>query len=509
MRRWLILLHRYLGIALSALFVLWFASGLAMMYAGEMPNLAPARRLERAADLDLAAVQVTPADAARRLRLVDPPTAIILTTVLDRPAYRFFEGQTMRTVFADTGAVLVSLSMDECRRLATRMARAPEAAVEYVATLTRPDQWTLVDRRMPVHKFRVHDADGTEVYVAPHLGEVTVMTTRRARLLAWLGAIPHWLYLPSLRLNRPLWYQLVVWASLAGCVMTVLGLMIGVLQLRVSAAGERRVWIPYTGWMRWHHLTGLAFGLFALTWIFSGLLSMEPFNWTRASGLELRTEHLAGGPPDPAAFPPLDAARWSGLGLGAIKQIEFRRVLGDPYYLVTAAPAPVTSPARTGRARTDGADGSHRTRWLVEARSLRPRIDPFGPDSIVPRVAAAAPGVPVTEVQRLTEYDRYYYARYGRVPPLPVLRIKLGDGASSWVYLDPQFAEVVFVTSRFERLERWLYHGLHSLDVFAPYESAWRKSLVILLSLGGLGTSGLGLWLGWKRVWRWATRQRR
>ena len=32
-RRWLIWTHRYVGIPLSALFVLWFASGIVMMYA--------------------------------------------------------------------------------------------------------------------------------------------------------------------------------------------------------------------------------------------------------------------------------------------------------------------------------------------------------------------------------------------------------------------------------------------------------------------------------------------
>ena len=35
--RWLIWTHRYVGIPLSTLFVLWFASGIVMMYTGDMP----------------------------------------------------------------------------------------------------------------------------------------------------------------------------------------------------------------------------------------------------------------------------------------------------------------------------------------------------------------------------------------------------------------------------------------------------------------------------------------
>ena len=51
-RRFLILTHRYLGIVLSLLIVVWFASGIVMMYAGGMPRLAPQLRLERLPQLD-------------------------------------------------------------------------------------------------------------------------------------------------------------------------------------------------------------------------------------------------------------------------------------------------------------------------------------------------------------------------------------------------------------------------------------------------------------------------
>ena len=40
-RKSLILVHRYLGIALGLLFVTWFLSGIGMMYAGVMPTLSP------------------------------------------------------------------------------------------------------------------------------------------------------------------------------------------------------------------------------------------------------------------------------------------------------------------------------------------------------------------------------------------------------------------------------------------------------------------------------------
>jgi hypothetical protein len=37
--------------------------------------------------------------------------------------------------------------------------------------------------------------------------------------------------------------------------------------------------IPYRGWKRWHTIIGLVFGVVTVTWAFSGLLSMGPFDF--------------------------------------------------------------------------------------------------------------------------------------------------------------------------------------------------------------------------------------
>ena len=47
LRKWLILSHRYAGIVLSLLVVMWFVTGITMMYAGGMPRLTPEMRLEK------------------------------------------------------------------------------------------------------------------------------------------------------------------------------------------------------------------------------------------------------------------------------------------------------------------------------------------------------------------------------------------------------------------------------------------------------------------------------
>ena len=511
--RWLILLHRYLGIPLSVLFVVWFASGIVMMYTRDMPRLTPELRLERLAELDLDRVAMTPAAAARRAYLSPIPRSASLLTVADRPAYRF-DGVT---VFADTGERLEEVGPTEAAAVASRFTGRTRDVVEYAGTLTEPDQWTLVEQReLPLHRFVIDDEAGTELYVSPRTAEVVMLTTRRSRALAWIGAIPHWFYFTALRSNQPLWYDVVVWTSTLGCLLACIGLALGVTQFRWrrSRGGNRStggLWarIPYAGWMRWHYQTGVVFGLVTLTWVFSGLLSMEPYGWTSARGLDVPGDALSGGPLELARFPAPDAGTLASIAGGRpVKEIELLRIQDESYYLVRTAgddPVPAGS-AHRPRAGAGAGGGVDSGPVLVAADTATARKEPFAVESLLARLTASVPGEPVVESALLAEYDSYYYARggsRGRQAPLPVLRVKFGDPLETWVYVDPALGRVVAREHRLTRVERWLFNGLHSLDFAFWYD---RRPLwdigVILLSLGGLASSGIGLWIGCGRIRR-------
>ena len=510
--RWLILVHRYLGIPLSVLFVVWFASGIVMMYTRDMPRLTPELRLERLAELDLDRVALAPAAAARRAYLSPTPRSALLLTVMGRPAYRF-DGVT---VFADTGERLAAVNSTAAAAVASQFSGRPREAVEYAGTFTEPDQWTLVERgQLPLHKLLIADEARTELYVSPRTAEVVMLTTRGSRLLAWVGAIPHWLYFTALRTNQPLWYDIVVWTSTLGCLLAVIGLVLGVTQFRWRlrrgdnrSTGGIRSRIPYAGWMRWHYLTGVVFGLVTLTWVFSGLLSMDPYGWNNASGLDVPRDALSGGPLDLASFAAVDGGAWGRVvGGQPVKEIELLRIQDDPYYVVRAGAGPVEAPGVLPDRRTniDGG-GEAPGPLLVAADTLALRKEPFSSESLLKRLTEAVPGVPVVESELLADYDAYYYARgYSRErqAPLPVLRVKFGDPMETWVYVDPALGRVVAREHRFTRVERWLFNGLHSLDFAFWYD---RRPLwdigVIALSLGGLASSGIGLWIGCGRIRR-------
>ncbi len=506
-RRILILGHRYLGMALSLMVMMWFATGITMMFAGGMPRLTPELRLDRLPPLDLSQVRLTPSDAASRAALGGSPARASLVTVMGRPAYRFSSGGST-TVFADTGDVLDRVSPSESRRIASRFVNVPEDRVQYVRTLTKVDQWTLVQgRQLPMHKLRIDDAGATEIYVEANTGEVAQLTTRRGRLLAWISTIPHWLYFTALRTNQPLWYRVVVWTSALACVLTVLGLALAVTQFRRTRPFRLPAAIPYAGWMRWHYVTGAVFGVFTLTFAFSGLVSMEPFAWTAATGVEVPRTAFSGGPLDLSRFGTIDPAAWGRAVDGrATKEIELLRIQDEPYYLVRHT-GDVDRFAQRERLHQpyNIAGRADDTRILVSAASLEVRRDPFDVESLLARLKAAMPDVAIAESAMLADYDSYYYSR-ARLTPLPVLRVKLADPDETWVYIDPALSQVLAQVHRYSRVERWLYNGLHSMDFAFWYRSPAWGVVMTLLCLGGLASSGMGLLLGVRRLRRAAAR---
>ena len=74
-KRWLYLVHRWLGVLLCAFFAMWFVSGVVMMYVG-YPKLTQAERLAHLPPLRSTMLGperlLEPADALQRAGLVGP-----------------------------------------------------------------------------------------------------------------------------------------------------------------------------------------------------------------------------------------------------------------------------------------------------------------------------------------------------------------------------------------------------------------------------------------------------
>src|SRR5262249_37218612 len=145
------------------------------------------------------------------------------------------------------------------------------------------DQFTLgrAPRDRPFHRFEFDDPDRTTIYVSGTTGQIVTWTTAGHRFWNWLGTIPHFLYFQSLRVQQQLWSQTVIWTSLLGTFLTVVGIILGVVQFGRGKEGKLS---PYRGWFYWHHVIGLIFGVLTLTWVLSGLISMNPWGFLEGRG---------------------------------------------------------------------------------------------------------------------------------------------------------------------------------------------------------------------------------
>jgi hypothetical protein len=138
---------------------------------------------------------------------------------------------------------------------------------------------------------------------------------------------------------------------------------------------------------------------------------------------------------------------------------------------------------------------------LVGADTAAPRVkEGFSRDELVAAARKAMAGATPVDVDWLTDGDAYYYQR-GRSSRAPVLRAKFDDEDDTWLYFDAADGSLVQAEVRGSRVERWLYQGLHSLDVPWLYQTPWVwYPLIIGLSLGGLALSLTSVAISWRLV---------
>jgi hypothetical protein len=469
-RRLLVYTHRWLGIAGCVLFATWFASGIVMMYA-RMPELGGAERRARRPPIDFTTARVSPADALA----ADAPSLqrLRLGMAGDRPVYRAIIRGRWTTIFADDGRRLTGLTRDEALAEGRRFAPARAAALRYDALLVESDQWTLESRQLlPMHRLAFDDADGTVLYVSDRTGEPEVKTTRPERRWAYAGAVLHWIYFTPLRRNTAAWSQSIIWLSMLGCVMCLSGLVWGAIVAWRS---------PYAGVMRWHHYAGLIFGVTTCTWIFSGLLSMDPWDWHPGTApTREQREAVSGGALHLGSLT-IERVRAALRAMPPASEIDVVQFRGDLFLAADQALVPVLAPERGVVSR-------------------------FPDGDIEDAARAAMPGIDIEDAAWLHAYDAYYYDRR-REQPLPVLRVRFADPPRTWLYLDPGRGAIVRKEERLTRINRWLYHGLHSLDFPFLYDRRPLWDIVMIaLSVGGLASAATSLLPAWRRLRRHALR---
>lgn len=446
--------HRYVGIAVGLLMLLWFASGVVMLFV-HWPEVTDARRAAALPPINwTACCDFGPIRDEQQVRRA------VVEDLAGRPVLRF-DGETLDLA---TGTLVHAVGPAEAARVAAAFARAEGVpAGRVVQRAVQRDQWTVTgyfDRRRPFWANRMGDPGATDIYVSAHTGQVSQVTDRASRILSWLGPIPHWLYPAVLRADTRLWSQVVIWGAILGTFLTVTGLYLGIVSWRPWRDARLT---PFRGLMAWHHLGGLAAGVLTLTWVASGLVSMNPWG-------------LLEGRDDPRA-----------------EQVGGAFGFGELRVAILAAKAQGLAPRQLTAAPLGG-------RLFLMADGVR--LDAQGrpaPLASADLAAAAARALgPVASARMLAHEDQYWRGHHEPVV-LPVYRVIATDGTR--FYLDPASARVWKVSDPAQQGYRWLFEGLHRLDFVdgADRGAGWAAAMTLLLSFAGLGVA-TGVWLGWRRA---------
>ncbi|MET3494652.1 PepSY domain-containing protein [Variovorax boronicumulans] len=484
-RPWLYWTHRWLGIGGCLLFVMWFVSGVVMMYVG-YPNLTDPERLAGLGPVRFEQTVVTPSQALAALPealRAQPPRRMALEMqgggAEPFPVWRIVDARGGRhAVSARDGRLLGGVDAAQAEAIARDVSGQPGA--RWAETLER-DQWTVpqgLDPMRPLHRIEIGDAAGTELYVSSRTGEVVRDTHRAERFWNWLGSVPHWIYFTPIRADPPLWHDVVVYLSAASIVSAVTGIVIGVLRIRLRGRYRHGAVTPYTGWMAWHHIAGLVGGFFLLTWIVSGWLSMNPNGWfQRGTGDAAAMARYAGAGASPFPWPPAQGP--AGEGAAAPREALLMWFDGKPLLQLRDAQARVR---------------------VVEAASGTPAV--IGREDIVRAATRLRPGVHVIRTTLQAREDFHWYGHH-RARTVPVWRLEFDDAARSWIYIDPASGQVAGSNDSNSRLRRWLFNAAHSLDFpwLIQHRPAW-DIVVWLLSIVGTVASASGVVIGWRRLRR-------
>lgn len=475
--RYIFALHRWVGVTLGLLMLLWCLSGVVMIW-----NPYPAVTLD---GRDYRTEGLAPIIAPDRITLpAIPDTAEVSSARIEmlagRPvmALSWREGDAGKSGLYDfaTAAPVTEISEADAMAIARTYVERHKLKSEpsYIRSIER-DEFMVAgyfNARRPFHQVALHDPEDTILYISAKNGELSQRTTGSQRVWTWLGAIPHWLFFTELRRNTPLWTQVIIWTSLAGCFLTVTGMFAGIRQLR-RRKSTGKLASPYRGAKFWHHMIGLVFGILVLTFSFSGFTSMQPWGWLEGEKASWdAADTWSGRPVTWAQFKPALEAQAVALRTVSRERsvVSYIRLEGQPWFIWQSA------------------DGSRRR---LDAAGQPAPFDDAARQRATTTLAGAS-----ARFETMTEPDEYYYPGASS-SALPAVRI-IGEKDTRF-YLDPDIGAVRFIADDGSKGFRFLHLALHTFDFV---RSPVREILLVLAMLGVTAVCAFGVWIGVRKLAR-------
>jgi uncharacterized membrane protein HdeD (DUF308 family) len=477
-------IHRLLGFVLCLLFVIWCLSGFVMMYKG-FPSVTVEDKMKIASFVDFHNLEY-PKNLEEFIDL-DSISSLKIQAINSEPVFTIeTNSETIFNISADSSSKKITYSEIEAKEIIKNY-YSNGVKFKEVELISELDQWiprTHFLSHMPIHRISIDNDQKTVWYISSKTGEVLQKLSYSDKVWAWLGAIPHWIYFKEIRINTPLWRFIVITLSFLGVLLSIGGIVLGINRFRI-ARKRKQFLTPYKKkWFKWHHYLGFIFGLFTFTWILSGLFSMNPLKWSPEDSLTQKQQYIWQGKNTlKKGFKEenLNKLIKHFDGNKAIVTIEFKCFDKKIYAIVKNV---------FGKGSTYLFDQKYKDKKRLKLAVYKAKIKQLFPKSSI------------TSCQILNEYDDYYYSRKNQLP-LPIYKYVLDDNAQTAIYIDPNNHQVLKKVEQKNRLERWVYNGLHSLD-FASLRNKrplW-DIVVIVLLVGVTLLSITGAVLTYKKLFR-------
>lgn len=473
-------LHRILGTLLSAVFLMWFLTGMVMLFHGSFPSA------DKTAKLDLLSQTPEAFPALDSLTHGAPFTSLTLNRYVGSTTFQMTTSQGSLTLTPSAVTVGNQADADRIGRICQRWCPAPVAQCDTLKSLNQWVPFGSYKEELPILKYTFDDAEHHHLYVGSRTGNVLQFTTREQRIWAWLGPIPHWIYFTWLRSDRDLWMLTVSWISGIGCLMVISGLWTGVVVWLRNRRNRNKHFSPYKKkWYHWHYVTGFIFGVFCLCYSFSGMMSLVKLPPVFISHAVLDFDPKATIEETPADTYLLDYRQVLKAQPQAV-ELTWKHLGNIPFYTVQLQ---------------DGSTVNY------DARTTELREMDLSEQEILEVVKAAYRQHQVDIASATIETQNHIELYYSRIKGegkdvLPIVKVSVNDADQGVFYINPSNGSVRYVDTT-GRWSYWMYRGLHKLRVPGIMHVEWLRILLSLLILaGGTCVCLSGVVLGCRYLYR-------
>lgn len=463
--------HRVLGAVLSLLFLMWFVTGLVLIY-HPFPSVTDEDRYQH---MEVIESELLPIDSMlKNIPVEEKIKSLTLNQRQEQPVFTIKTDKKEYLISAN-GFIIEpkDLTFDAVRSIAVKWCQAPIIKVDTLHDLEQWIMYSKYEKELPIYKFYFDDKEKTQLYISSRTAVVQQKTTVHERFWSWVGFIPHKFYIVPLRKHTQIWINTIWICGVLGLLMCFGGIYVGIDAYIRRFKRKGKFESPYRKpWYWWHHVLGIIFGIFLITWTFSGMMSLKKVpQWVVKTHQEYKVSKLIKG-----KRPSIDKYVLDYRVLQQVypdlKQVEWSYFQEVPVLKVVDGSKEIA---------LDASSAEIKELFLSEEAIEKAIHKIHGDDALF-------------KISLISDYDNYYLP-WRKKMALPVYKVEVSDPDHSTYYINPKSGDYKYLNNN-KKARKWIFNALHYFHIKELMKHPLVWTIVIwVLTLGGIVVSGTGVWL--------------